>query len=453
MKTLATLTLLTVSVAASAADSVDQRLEALTQRLAALEQALQETERALDEPVISEDEPAIAARLKAAESRVAELKAAANTAEALDGITVEGGFTSVAQRASGDARSELNYRADIEVTAPAGELGNASGVLFGHFRMGQGLGLENPSDALAAVNASSFQRPGTEAADSTVLLAQLWYQIDVPLPLGGNPGLSREHVEFGFGKMDPFGFFDQNAVVDDETRGPLNQAFVHNPLLDAGGDVGVDAFGFTPGVRLAYVNEQATPSRWGLSLGVFGAGAGAEFDQALHDPFVIVQADREQRFFGGLLGHYRVYLWRNDRGENYDGEVARHQGVGVSVDQRLSERLTWFMRYGQQQSGATVFDRALTSGVEINGDAWRRGADAVGVALARLQANAAWQSWALAQDGIERSSGEQIAELYYRFRVNGQWELSVDYQRISTPGAQRDADAVNAFGLRSQLTF
>jgi hypothetical protein len=78
------------------------------------------------------------------------------------------------------------------------------------------------------------------------LLAQAWYQATIPLPLGGFKPASKQSLEVTVGKMDPFVFFDQNAAAGDEARQFLNSVFVHNPLLDAGGDIGVDANGFAP---------------------------------------------------------------------------------------------------------------------------------------------------------------------------------------------------------------
>ncbi len=219
------------------------RLEAMEKRIGQLETEKAALQRSLEAPYISAEEPQVAARLKAVESQVNSYRQAARTVESLEGINAGAGFTMMAQALTGTGSAdnrdaELNYRADVTVSLPAGNLGNAEGFLFAHFRMGQGLGLENPGGAFSSLNSTSFQRPGSETSDSTVLLAQAWYQLDVPLPLSGNPDRSRRHIEFNVGKMDPFIFFDQNAIADDETRGFVNQSFVHNPLLDVGGQRG-----------------------------------------------------------------------------------------------------------------------------------------------------------------------------------------------------------------------
>ncbi len=446
---------------------IRQRLEAMEQRIRQLEQERAELERSLEEPYISAEEPEIAARLKAVESQVNSYRQAARTVESLEGISAGVGLTMMAQGltdtpAGGGKDGELNYRGDATVSLPAGTLGAAEGFIFTHFRMGQGLGLENPGGAFASLDSTSFQRPGSEASDSTVLLAQAWYQLDVPLPLSGNPDLSRRHIEFNFGKMDPFVFFDQNAIADDETRGFVNQAFVHDPLLDVGGDVGVDEFGFTPGMRLAYINDFYKPQQYGISLGVFGSGKGASFSDSLKKPFLILQAETEQRMFGGLAGNYRLYAWRNGRAEDFDGTVTAHSGVGLSLNQQVADYATLFLRGGLQTEGTVTFDRTLTLGGEWGGSYWGRGADALGIALGWLKISDDFRQASLTLDadgdgrpdyGYQADGSEQIAELYYRYRLNDQFELSPNLQYVRNPGGNGSASNLTALGLRVQLSF
>ena len=92
---------------------------------------------------------------------------------------------------------------------------------------------------------------------------------------------------FTVGKIDPCVFFDQNTIADDETRRFDNNVFVHNPLLDSGGDVGADRFGFAPGAIAAYEDTSDKAMPWGVSLGAFGSGGGASFSGSNGKPLVI----------------------------------------------------------------------------------------------------------------------------------------------------------------------
>ncbi|MCR4332777.1 MAG: carbohydrate porin [Sulfuricaulis sp.] len=445
----------------------------LLKRIERLEKKNQELEKSLEGERVSEKEPELATRLKAVEFQTLSMQKQARTIESLEGITAGVSFTTVAQHAGGSAttsggsESQWNYRADVSVSLPGGEIGNADGNIFAHFRMGQGDGLTRILSTFGGANATGFRVQGQRPDDdATVLLAQAWYQLDVPLPLGGFKPQSREKFSFNFGKIDPFLFFDQNSMADDETTRFLNTAFVHNPLLDAGGDVGVDAFGFTPGLRFAYHNETAKPITWGASLGVFGAGRGATFTDSFEKPFAIAQFETAQKFFGGLNGNYRLYVWRNGQATAYanesDTQTEKHAGWGMSLDQRVGDATTLFARYGRQTQGKARFDRAVTLGAEFGGSYWGRGADAVGVAVGNLQTSADFRRDAPALDanadgttdfGYAASGAEQLIELYYRWRIHAQFEVSPDLQHVSRPAGNGAAKDVNLIGLRAQLTF
>lgn len=431
-----------------------QPAAALEARVKQLESANAKLEEAVASDRLSQDEPEIATRLKAVEFQALGMQKQARMVESLEGIAAGVSFTTVAQHANGgaattgDAESELSWRGDAQISLPGGSLGNSEGSLFFHFRMGQGNGLASLNPMFSVPNATAFQIGATLPDDASPILAQAWYQLSTPLddkPLDK----SREHVEINFGKIDPFLFFDQNAAADDETVRFMNLAFVHNPLLDAGGGAGVDAYGFTPGVRLAYVNDTQAPLSWGASLGVFGSASGAAFSDSLQQPFVILQAETAQRFFGGLAGNYRVYAWRNGRATHLDGvSLEAQSGWGVSADQRLGDGITLWGRYGHGVQGNPAFDRALTLGAEFSGNYWDRGADGVGLAMGWLAAS---DSHKAANPTL--SGAEQLAELYYRWRVNPQFELSPDYQFIRRAGADGSANDAHILGLRAQLTF
>lgn len=434
---------------------INIRLNKLEQRIISLEDENSELKKSLEQPYISDSEPEMSARLKAVESLANSYRSAARTVESLDGIETSVGFTMMAQSLSGSSNNtdELNYRADATVSLPVGSIGAAEGFFFSHFRMGQGLGLENPDTAFSSFNGTSFQRPGSETSDSTVLLAQAWYQLNIPLPLGGNPDLSKEHIELNIGKIDPFMFFDQNAIADDETHGFINQSFVHNPLLDVGGDIGVDEFGFAPGIRAAWVNDTLNPAQYTVSMGIFGANNGASFEDSLADPLVIMQVDTKQNLFVGLEGNYRLYYWHNANAEDLIANKQAHAGVGISIDQKVDDYTTVYSRLGWQTQGQTKFDRTMTLGIDFGGSYWRRGGDAIGVSLGWLKLSDDYKTLAPSLVNFAASGSEQIAEIYYRYRINGQLTLSPNLQMIRHAGGDQNASMMSAYGLRAQINF
>ncbi|GAB3543724.1 hypothetical protein GCM10027343_17590 [Noviherbaspirillum agri] len=419
-------------------------------RVQALEKQQENLARSLESDNISENEPELAMRLKAVESQAQSVLSAARKINALDGVSAGLSLSTVAQRSSATG-SQLSYRGDAYVSLPLKPVGDIQQKVFAQLRLGQGAGLNDQLASYSVPNATAFQLGSLPNDDSVAVLAQAWYQADIPLPLGGFAPRSKQMLEFNFGKMDPFVFFDQNAAAGDETRQFMNAVFVHNPLLDAGGDIGVDTNGFTPGFRLSYYNMTSKPQNWRVSLGVFGAGErGSNYQRSLAQPLVMLQAETEQRFLGGLPGNYRIYAWRNPQAEHFDDGIdapERHTGWGVSADQRIGDGVTLFGRYGHQMKGNVRFDRALTLGAEINGSYWSRGGDSVGLAAGLLKSSRGYRDFAAA------GNAEKVAELYYRYRVSSQFDLSPSLQYIGDPGGDSSVDSVKILGLRAQLTY
>ncbi|MCX7150531.1 MAG: carbohydrate porin [Rhodocyclales bacterium] len=446
----------------------------LAERIETLERHNKEMEKGLATNRISESEPELATRLKAVEFQTLSMQKQARQISALEDITVGASLTGVLQKvmqsgtpgggaggtATGGGESRASYRGDISVTLPGGKMGDIDGKIFTHFRLGQGTGVPLRRTYTSTVNTTAFQT-NAGADDSFAILAQGWYQLAVPLPRDGIKANSKERLNLTFGKIDPFVFFDQNAAADDESAKFLNNVFVHNPLLDSGGGVRADAYGFAPGAIVQYGNAHEKGSEWGLSLGVFGSGPGANFSNSLAGPFVIAQAQTATRF-NYLPGNYRAYLWQNGRGNGYDNVERRHSGIGISADQKVTDELTLFGRYGHQLKGQVRFDRALTLGTELSGSRWGRGADSFGVALGALRTSEKFRNDSLTIDanadgtpdfGYQASGWEKQLELYYRFKVNSRFELSPDIQLIQGPAADGAGGTIKVFGLRARIGF
>lgn len=444
-------------------------IKRLTERIRMLEERNAAIDAALQKDTISEKEPEITARLKGAEYTALDIQQQARVIDSIKGFSAGASLTAVGQRLSGadvaGGASALNYRADITVTTPTVSTGNIDSKLFGHFRIGQGKGVSEKLTSFVGPNASSFQLGSVIEPDSSaVMLAQAWYQADIPLPVDTVKSLSREKLTVNFGKMDPFAFFDQNAAANDETRRFLSSMFVHNALLDnpLAANVGADGFGFSPGARVAYLNERAKPETYGLSAGVFASGRGANFSESPRSPFVIGQAETKQRF-GGLEGNYRVFMWRNGQAPTFvAGETARHTGLGVNFDQRVGDAVTAFGRFGAARGDRLPFDRTVSIGAEIGGSYWRRAADGLGFAFGANRASADFRAQSASVDadgdgtpdyGFSASGWEKTAELYYRYQVHPRFEISPDFQLIRNPAANPDRKSVKVVGARVQLSY
>jgi hypothetical protein len=384
--------------------------------------------------------------------------AEADRAESDDGFSVTGSLTGVLQRvngsgaAEGEPASRASYRGDLQVTLPGGQMGDNEGKIFAHFRLGQGRGVVLRPTFTSTANSTAFQA-ATGPNDAYVIVAEAWYQLTVPL--GGVEADARRRLELNLGKIDPTVFFDQNAAADDETVRFMNNAFVHNPLLDSGGDYGVDRYGFTPGLRVAYVSERDKLDASGAALGVFGSGPGTNFTGSPRDSFVIAQLETTRRIFAGQAGTYRLYGWRNGRASDFAGAEERHSGWGVSADQQVADGVTLFVRFGAELQGQVRFDRAFTIGAELGGGAWRRAADAIAFAAGFLRTSGDYRD-ATADGtlaGYAASGTERIVELYYRWRINDHLDVTPDVQWIARPGGNRSALGIFVGGVRARLGF
>jgi high affinity Mn2+ porin len=371
-----------------------------------------------------------------------------------------GGLVAVGQRIGSGASSDgqrqqrWGYRGDVTVTLPGGEVAGAQGTAFAHARFGQGAGVSLRPTHTSSVNSTAFQG-GSSPDDTTAVLAQAWYQLEWPLGADRFNGQKGSRVELTVGKIDFFGFFDQNAVAADEAAQFLNNAFVHNPLLDSGGDIAADAYGFAPGLRVAYTH-MAEGWSWGVSGGVFGSGPGANFSGNVSRPLSVIQLQvSPMQINGEPRGTYRVYAWTNGNTVDRADNPQRHTGWGVSLDQRVGQGWNLFGRYGQRTRGEGAFDRVITLGVERSGRGWGRGGDTLGLAYGRLSTGSNLP--ALNADGSDAgfaaSGAEQIVELYYRIKVNATLAISPDLQWIRRPGGNGMAPAVQVVGLRATLGF
>jgi hypothetical protein len=432
------------------------QIKALVERVERLEAQNTQLRSALESDRISENEPELVTRLKAVEAQQQALQTPAKKLEAFDGISVEGSLTGAVQQAGRGAladpasgRSRSNYRGDVAVTLPGGDFGKNKGTVYVHARFGQGDGLALRPTYTGTANSTAFG--GDDPNDTQFTVAQAWYQLEVPFT---ERNVLRK-TTFTVGKIDPFVFFDQNAIADDETRRFANNVFVHNPLLDSGGDVGADRFGFAPGAIAAYEDTSDKAMPWGVSLGAFGSGGGASFSGSNGKPLVIAQAWVSPRI-NALPGTYRAYAWSNARATNFDDSEARHSGFGLSIDQRVTDSLTLFGRYGHQTTGDVRFDRVLTVGGELDGSSWGRGADGVGLAMGMLRTSSRFAAASAADLGIyghAAHGAERIGELYYRIHLNDHVELTPSLQYIARPAANLDGKGITLVGVRARVGF
>ena len=151
----------------------------LADRVDSLEKNNRELEKSLATERLSEKEPEIVTRLKAVEFQTLSMQKQARQIESLEGISVGASLTAVGQRASRDGlpagaasrQSRANYRGDVSVTLPGGEIGDIEGKIFTHLRFGQNNDVGLHPTFTSTPNTTAF-KTNTNPNNSFTILAQ-----------------------------------------------------------------------------------------------------------------------------------------------------------------------------------------------------------------------------------------------------------------------------------------
>lgn len=352
-----------------------------------------------------------------------------------------GSLTTVNQRASNSTispKNETTGRLDLNGEAELGSFGATKAQVIGQVRMGrgQGIGTSESGGTYTTVNATAAG--GSDWKNPVLMQAYL----RVEHALGAPDDDKGPSLTLNLGRIDPYVLFDGNNVSSDETASFMNLIFVHNPLLDTGGDVNPGKRGGTPGLRLAYTAASIEDRRVIVSVGAFGAGNNTDLGDAVNRGLAIGQLEYSGKTLGELEGGYRVYRWRNERGVLVDDSTEVRSGWGLSLDQQISSHVSLFSRYGKSLEGARTdsFDEGLTLGLTLKGLHWGRENDLVGFA----------GGWLKPASGSGR---EQVYELFYRWEPVEFLQLTPSVQWIRPASSVSNAINYNIIGLRAKLSF
>lgn len=232
--------------------------------------------------------------------------------------------------------------------------------------------------------------------------------------------LLQDRLRLVGGKIDLTNYFDSNIVANDETTKFITGAFVNNPTLEVPENgPGFAAFfdtkrGLTFGLGL----QSADNSGFGITDNIYA----------------IAEAGYRAHFLFGMEGNYRI--WGRINGERDD-----NKGLGISIDQNLSTRLTTFARYGVNESeeGEADIASAWSAGLRFRSPFFERVNDEIAFAFGMLDAV-----------GGDR---ESATEFYYKFWVNKHFAVTPNLQAIFDPRGVGKEDTVMSIGIRTQIEF
>ncbi|MBU1950425.1 MAG: carbohydrate porin [Candidatus Eisenbacteria bacterium] len=309
---------------------------------------------------------------------------------------------------------------DLELVLPVVQYGK----FYSLFETGAGDGIDGDILTLTGFNDDADD-------DQNSRLTELWY----------------EHIWFGArlrfrgGKVDLTTDFDANEVANCGTDQFLSSGFVNNPAVEFPDDNG---FGEMLWVSLCDL--------WNIGVGV--ADADADWDNVFENVFSIVELDFKPKIVESQ-GNFRIYSWFNGKDHERLKDPAKtkedNYGFGLSFDQEINEVMAQFVRYGWQRGSVSQVEHAWSAGLQCSGKLYGREADAFGLACGMAIIGHDWKD-VDQMNGIN-SSDEHHVELYYRFKVSKQLNLSLDIQRVKNPNSDRENDDVWALGMRVQLFF
>ena len=320
-----------------------------------------------------------------------------------------------------------------------------------------------------------------------IYFARLFLQHTIPLSdeltdagLGANEVYKTKPVRYldiVVGKFSLADYFDRNAFSHD----PRSQ-FLNWSLMSAGAwDYPANVRGYTWGSVVELGLEKIS---FRIAAGLLPVVAnGADLNRNFRKSFGTV-AEFEKRYT--LLNHggtIRVLAFYNRGGMgNYrlatsgpadppDVASTRNYGrtkygYGINAEQNLSDHVGFFTRLswndGTNETWAfTEIDQSVSAGIVIDGTAWKRGRDRLGLAAVanglssahRNYLNAGGSAFMLG-DGKLSYGRETIAEIYYLANIFSQtFFVTPNLQWAINPGYNRDRGPAFFAALRVHVEF
>jgi len=312
---------------------------------------------------------------------------------------------------------EGSISADLEISKNFGE--NAIGTVILSGAYGEGI------DA----NLSSWWGINGDAeGDSNVYIKELWYEHK----------FFDDKMVITLGKIDMTAYFDSNEVAADETTQFLSPGFVHSIAIEFPDDNG-------PGVRLQIIPMKI------LRLSFGWGDADADWKELDKKPFLIGEIGLHPK-----NGNYRLYTWwrKHEKDDEYaytwkTKEIKNGWGIGLSIDQALTENVTLFTRLGYQDEKLYKFKWAWSIGGQIKGSFWNRETDMFGAAFAMAMLSKDYKE--VSESWIKKD--ESHLEIYYKFQFNEYMSFSPDFQVIWNAQGDDRFNPVTIVGIRWNLEF
>jgi hypothetical protein len=221
------------------------------------------------------------------------------------------------------------------------------------------------------------------------------------------------------GRLDLTNYFDANAFSNDESTQFLSDALVNNQMLGLGANGTGVAAEFDPknGFRLKFGLQQSNNDATNLSESLFTLSeVGYTFT-----PFALPE------------GSYRLWF----RTDNTSEDLRR--SVGISIDQKLSNAVGLFARYGTQDLEDDGRDHYWSAGIGFQNGFIFNPQDTWGVGYAQME--------------LQSGDREKLVEGYYNLLLTERLRLSFHLSHALETPATGEKFGYLLPGVRLQASF
>jgi hypothetical protein len=218
------------------------------------------------------------------------------------------------------------------------------------------------------------------------------------------------------------------------------------------------------GIRAGFM-----PKEW-LEFGYGVLDADSDWENLGDHLFNIGEVVLKPQLFG-REGNYRFIAWHNDGNHtkwlSSEQDKESNYGFALSFDQKVSDIITLFCRYGWQnprvynpELTATgdfhySLSQAWSAGVAVEGKPWGRKNDVLAFAVGQNIPSSEYRKAGADLDPVRRARNEGRLETYYKFQINKYLSLSPDLQYVWNPFGNdaEDKEDIFVYGLRTQIDF
>lgn len=403
----------------SAESELEKEVELLKSRFSDLEKRYTEVEKQvnIDKAEISEVTTEIhdyATKLDRLQNTIL-FQPGVQPAFELEGFRLGMGGTFIAQ-ATNNANAEGSGKKDKAAGSVKGTMelqkvfSDVEGQAFMGLQAGNGDGLDDSLVLYSGVDNNAF-------SDGNIDLHEFWYE----------QAFFDKTTILTVGKVSFWAYYDQNRVAGSDARQFISVVFNSNPVIDAP----LNSLGF---------NVAVIPADW-IELNYMLKNAdGDELSDMADRLFNVGQVALKPKI-GGLTGIYRFFAFYNKAAHTKWKDASQTNeasyGIGISIDQDLSDVFAVFGRYDwtnpkvynpdNKAVDGTVYslEQGWSLGIQAKGIPWGREKDAAGLAVGQIMASGDYKD-VTGADGKD----EGHLEAYYRYQVNPYFGVSPDLQYV-----------------------